>query len=131
MRIEHCLSVCKCMAETCIFCKIARKETEASIIYENADVIAFMDIRPVSEGHTLIIPKKHYVDIFDIPENFLKQPTTSPKKSRSPLKKQPKPTESASSSRMEQRRDRKSSICRCMLFRGLRAKRCQGSKNWG
>jgi histidine triad (HIT) family protein len=59
------------MAETCIFCKIARKETEASIIYEDAEVVAFMDIRPVSEGHTLIIPKKHYVDIFDIPEKLL------------------------------------------------------------
>ena len=59
------------MAENCIFCKIARKETEASIVYEDADVLAFMDIRPVSEGHTLIIPKRHYVDIFDIPEKLL------------------------------------------------------------
>ena len=33
--------------------------------------MAFMDIRPVSEGHTLIIPKQHYVDIFDTPEDLL------------------------------------------------------------
>lgn len=59
------------MAENCIFCKIARKEAEATIVYEDAEVMAFMDIRPVSEGHTLIIPKKHYVDIFDIPEKLL------------------------------------------------------------
>jgi histidine triad (HIT) family protein len=59
------------MSENCIFCKIARKEAEASIVYEDADIMAFIDIRPMSEGHTLIIPKKHYVDIFDIPEKLL------------------------------------------------------------
>ena len=59
------------MSENCIFCKIARKEAAASILYEDADVMAFMDIRPVSEGHTLIIPKQHYVDIFDTPEDLL------------------------------------------------------------
>ena len=59
------------MSENCIFCKIARKETEASIVYEDADVMAFMNIRPANEGHTLIIPKQHYVDIFDIPEKLL------------------------------------------------------------
>jgi histidine triad (HIT) family protein len=35
--------------------------------------MAFLDIRPLNIGHTLIIPKKHYVDIFDIPENLLSQ----------------------------------------------------------
>jgi histidine triad (HIT) family protein len=59
------------MSKNCIFCKIARKEADASIVYEDADITAFMDIRPVSEGHTLIIPKQHYVDIFDIPEELL------------------------------------------------------------
>jgi histidine triad (HIT) family protein len=59
------------MAENCIFCKIARKEAAASIIYEDTDIMAFMDIRPVSEGHTLIIPKQHYVDIYDTPNQLL------------------------------------------------------------
>jgi histidine triad (HIT) family protein len=59
------------MNENCVFCKIARKEADASIVYEDADVMAFMDIRPVSEGHALIIPKKHYVDIFDVSEELL------------------------------------------------------------
>jgi histidine triad (HIT) family protein len=59
------------MSEKCIFCKIAHKEAEASIVYEEADVLAFMDIRPVNEGHTLIIPKQHYKDIFDTPEEVL------------------------------------------------------------
>lgn len=55
----------------CIFCKIVRKEAPASILYEDAKSLAFMDIHPVSEGHTLIIPKQHYVDIFDVPEETL------------------------------------------------------------
>jgi histidine triad (HIT) family protein len=59
------------MSENCIFCKIARKEAAASIVYQDVQTMAFMDIRPVSEGHTLIIPKQHYVDIFDTPENLL------------------------------------------------------------
>ena len=59
------------MTEKCVFCKIARKEADASIVYEDAEIIAFMDIRPVSEGHTLVIPKKHYLDIFDTPEDLL------------------------------------------------------------
>jgi histidine triad (HIT) family protein len=59
------------MSENCIFCKIVRKDAQASIIYEDAAIVAFIDIRPVSEGHTLIIPKQHYVDIFDTPEELL------------------------------------------------------------
>jgi len=59
------------VSENCIFCKIARKEAPASIAYEDTDVMAFVDIRPVSEGHTLIIPKKHYVDIYDTPDQLL------------------------------------------------------------
>jgi histidine triad (HIT) family protein len=57
--------------EACIFCKIVRKEAPASVVYEDAQVIAFTDIRPVNEGHTLVIPKKHYEDIFDTPDDLL------------------------------------------------------------
>ena len=51
----------------CIFCKIVQKKVSASIVYEDDEVIAFLDIRPLSMGHTLVIPKQHYVDIFEIP----------------------------------------------------------------
>jgi histidine triad (HIT) family protein len=57
--------------DSCIFCRIARKQASASIVYEDEAVLAFLDIRPLSEGHTLIIPKEHYRDIFDIPEELL------------------------------------------------------------
>ena len=59
--------------ESCIFCKIVRKQAAASIIYEDETVMAFLDIRPLNEGHTLVIPKQHYVDIFDTPEEVLSQ----------------------------------------------------------
>ena len=59
--------------KNCIFCKIAKGESKSWKIYEDKDVIAFLDINPASEGHTLIIPKKHYEDIYEIPEKELKK----------------------------------------------------------
>ncbi len=57
------------MSEDCIFCKINRKESPASVIYEDDHVVAFLSNRPVNEGHTLVVPKKHYENIYDIPED--------------------------------------------------------------
>lgn len=56
------------MTEECVFCKIVRKEAPSSVVYEDSEVLVFMDIRPVSEGHTLVIPKQHYENIFETPE---------------------------------------------------------------
>jgi histidine triad (HIT) family protein len=56
------------MSEPCAFCEIAQKEAPASIVYEDEKVIAFMSIRPVNIGHTLVVPKKHYENIYGIPE---------------------------------------------------------------
>ncbi len=56
---------------SCIFCKIVAKEAASSLIYEDESVMAFLDIRPLTMGHTLVIPKDHYVDIFDIPQKEL------------------------------------------------------------
>lgn len=57
--------------ENCIFCKIVAKQAPVSVLYEDDSVMAFMDIRPLSAGHALVIPKAHYVDIFDIPAKDL------------------------------------------------------------
>jgi histidine triad (HIT) family protein len=56
------------MSESCTFCKIVRKEAPASIVYEDEEVIAFMSIRPINVGHTLVVPKKHYENIYEISE---------------------------------------------------------------
>jgi histidine triad (HIT) family protein len=55
----------------CIFCKIVAGEAPSWKVYEDDSVYAFLDIHPVSEYHTLIIPKQHYENIFDIPEKEL------------------------------------------------------------
>ena len=55
---------------SCIFCKIAQKQAPASSVYEDEKVMAFLDIRPLNEGHTLIIPKAHYENIFDVPQEL-------------------------------------------------------------
>lgn len=55
----------------CIFCKIISGEISCMKIYEDDLVLAYLDIVPDSDGHTLIIPKKHYKDIFDIPSETL------------------------------------------------------------
>ena len=52
----------------CLFCKIIKGEIPALKLYENEYVLAFLDINPDSDGHTLIIPKNHYKDIDDIDE---------------------------------------------------------------
>jgi histidine triad (HIT) family protein len=45
--------------EECIFCKIVRGEIPSAKVLENEKVLAFLDINPVSKGHTLVIPKAH------------------------------------------------------------------------
>lgn len=48
----------------CIFCKIVSGEIPSYTVYEDEDVLAFLDLSQVSKGHTLVIPKEHVADIF-------------------------------------------------------------------
>jgi histidine triad (HIT) family protein len=50
----------------CIFCKIVKGEIPAYKVYEDEKFLAFLDIRPLSPGHTLVIPKKHYRFVWDV-----------------------------------------------------------------
>lgn len=52
----------------CIFCKIIQGEIPSVKVYEDDRVFAFMDINPISTGHTLVIPKTHAENIWEIPE---------------------------------------------------------------
>ena len=54
------------MEQDCVFCKIVNKELPCYKVYEDDFVLVFLDVNPVVIGHTLIIPKKHYENIFDI-----------------------------------------------------------------
>ena len=51
----------------CIFCKIISKDVPAKILYEDEYSISFLDAFPVAKGHTLVIPKKHFAQIQDMP----------------------------------------------------------------
>lgn len=52
----------------CLFCRIVKKEIPVNAIFENEAVLAFLDIHPRAEGHTLIIPKSHFKNLLDLPD---------------------------------------------------------------
>ena len=57
--------------ENCIFCKIIKREIPSKIVFENDLNLAFLDISPISKGHTIIIPKNHYSTLENIPDHEL------------------------------------------------------------
>lgn len=50
----------------CLFCKIARRQFPADIIYEDMHAVAFLDVNPRSAGHTLVVPKRHAETVLDL-----------------------------------------------------------------
>lgn len=57
--------------DNCVFCKVVAGELPSRKIYENSDVLVFLDINPINMGHSLVIPKKHYDNIYETPEDTL------------------------------------------------------------
>jgi histidine triad (HIT) family protein len=57
--------------DDCPFCRIASGKASASTVYEDENVLAFMDLNPVSAGHTLVVPRRHWENIFEVPEETL------------------------------------------------------------
>jgi histidine triad (HIT) family protein len=54
--------------EECVFCKIVRKELPSYPVFEDTRYLAFLDIRPMNPGHTLVVPKAHHRWVWDSPE---------------------------------------------------------------
>lgn len=54
------------MDKDCIFCRIVSGEQKSNVVFQDDLVIAFLDQFPISDGHTLVIPKEHYIDIHEI-----------------------------------------------------------------
>jgi len=52
----------------CVFCAIAEGKTPAEVVFEDGETLAFMDINPANPGHTLVIPKQHIRDIYELDE---------------------------------------------------------------
>lgn len=61
--------------KNCIFCKIGKHTIDSNIVYEDDDVIAFLDISQVTKGHTLVIPKQHYDSFLNVPLDVLTKVT--------------------------------------------------------
>ncbi|MBQ5317908.1 MAG: HIT family protein [Oscillospiraceae bacterium] len=70
----------------CIFCDIAKHTLDANIVYEDDLITAFLDSNPINEGHILIVPKEHYLDIDEIPEEITSHITFIAKKIVTALK---------------------------------------------
>ena len=64
----------------CIFCKIAAGEIPSATIYEDDDFRVILDLGPATKGHALILSKKHYADITEIPEDLLSRAAVLAKK---------------------------------------------------
>lgn len=56
--------------ESCIFCRIIGGEEMVSIVYEDDRAVAFMDIQPLTPGHTLVVSKDHYDTLWDLPDDL-------------------------------------------------------------
>lgn len=56
--------------EECIFCKIVQGEIPCAKVYEDDTILSFLDIGPIQEGHTLVIPKEHYPSLLDVPDSL-------------------------------------------------------------
>ena len=56
--------------DECLFCKIINKQIPAKTVYEDEKVLVFLDINPVSDGHLLIIPKKHVKNVLELPKDL-------------------------------------------------------------
>ncbi len=58
-------------ADDCLFCKMVAGQIPVTKIYEDEAVLAFLDIGPISNGHTLVIPKQHFEKLHDCPPELL------------------------------------------------------------
>ncbi|MEM5804885.1 MAG: HIT domain-containing protein [Candidatus Aenigmatarchaeota archaeon] len=55
------------MMTGCIFCRIVKGEVPSYKVYEDPETVAFLDIRPLNPGHVLVVPKRHYRWVWDVP----------------------------------------------------------------
>lgn len=56
--------------DDCVFCRVVAGTLESSRVYEDGEVLAFMDIQPVTDGHVLVVPKRHAASLADLDEQL-------------------------------------------------------------
>ena len=72
--------------ENCIFCKIANGGIPSATLYEDDDFRVILDLGPATKGHALILPKNHYANLFEIPEDVEKKAFALAKKMAAKMK---------------------------------------------
>ncbi len=72
----------------CLFCKIIKKELPSKTIYEDQLIQVIMNINPLTNGHLLVLPKKHFTNILDIDEEFINHSFKIIKKELYPILKE-------------------------------------------
>ena len=105
----------------CIFCLIAQGKIPSSKIYETDSLYAFLDLNPVHKGHTLIIPKKHAGNIFDLDPSLGGELVSFMKKSAVLSWKPPEPQDSTFTRTTDAQQVRKLITCTGILFPALTA----------
>ena len=60
----------KILQDDCIFCKIIAGEIPSHTLYEDEQFKVILDVGPATKGHALILPKKHYADLYELPEEM-------------------------------------------------------------
>ncbi len=58
-------------ADGCLFCRIAAGEAPAAVVHSDEQTVAFLDVRPVFEGHVLVVPRRHFETLLDLPGELL------------------------------------------------------------
>ena len=59
------------MADVCLFCQIVAGTVPATVVLDDAEVVGFLDIRPVFPGHVLVVPREHHETLTDLPTTML------------------------------------------------------------
>ena len=70
----------------CIFCKIANGEIPSATLYEDEDFRVILDLGPATKGHALLLPKKHYANLFELPEDLAQKAVLAAQKVAGKLK---------------------------------------------
>lgn len=66
--------------DNCIFCKIANGEIPSATLYEDEDFRVILDLGPATKGHALIVPKEHYLNLYELPDELAKKAIVLAKK---------------------------------------------------
>ncbi|MCR4605216.1 MAG: HIT family protein [Eubacterium sp.] len=73
--------------ENCIFCKIISGDIPSTVVYEDDDVKAILDVNPAATGHVIVLPKYHAANIFETPDDVIAKTFAAAKKIAAGIKK--------------------------------------------